>query len=108
MDLQDIRRMLACYRELIASSSRPVPYRPACLDAAAQPTLFQAVCHALWMCDEMDRRLSAHPVSDPGVDPAAEGRANRWLGFVQGVLWVSGLRTVAAMRDDVRAVDLTA
>lgn len=102
MDLQDIRRVLACYRGLITSSSKPVPYQPLRLDAAAQPTLFQAVCHALWMCDEMGGRLAAHSVSDPGADPAAEGKANRWLGFVQGVLWVAGLRTVAAMRDDNR------
>lgn len=102
MDLQDIRRVLVGYRELVAGLGRS-HYRPERLDAAATPTLTQAVCHALWMCDEMGARLDVHPACDPGADPSAEGKANRWLGFVQGVLWVAGLRTVAAMRDDNRA-----
>lgn len=29
-------------------------------------------------------------------------RFNRWLGFVQGVLWVLGVRTIGQMRDDNR------
>lgn len=47
--------------------------------------------HARWMCQEV--------LSNPEF---SEGKAKRWLGFVQGVLWTTGVRTVEQMKDDNR------
>jgi hypothetical protein len=44
--------------------------------------------HVLWMCDEIDRLLESQ------LD-----RANRWLGFVQGVLWMAGVFTIRELAD---------
>jgi len=35
-------------------------------------------------------------------DMDEEGKAMRWLCFVQGVLWMTGRRTIDQMRDDNR------
>ena len=45
--------------------------------------------HLLWMCGEIEGFLSQD------LD-----KAMRWLGFVQGALWVMGLRGIDAMRRD--------
>jgi len=46
--------------------------------------------HVAWMLQQMP-------------DPADSiDKFNRWLGFVQGVLWVLGVRTIGQMRDDNR------
>jgi len=45
--------------------------------------------HGMWMCEqimEMDDR----------------DKAMRWLCFIQGILWCSGLRTIDEMRNDNR------
>jgi hypothetical protein len=49
--------------------------------------------HLLWMCDEAARFLEA----------GEREKAMRWIGFVQGTLWIMGLRSIDAMREDVRA-----
>jgi len=48
-----------------------------------------ALAHAKWMCEEI--ALMDNP-----------GKAMRWLCFVQGVLWMTGRRTIDEMRDDNR------
>lgn len=52
--------------------------------------------HALWMCDEIQRLLASGEVD----------RANRWLGFVQGVLWSGGLYSIGEMADHNRTAPL--
>lgn len=46
--------------------------------------------HAWWMCYEIVCF----------VDQGEVDKANRWLGFVQGVLWAFGYKTIDEMRDD--------
>jgi hypothetical protein len=48
-----------------------------------------ALAHAKWMCEEI--ALMDNP-----------GKAMRWLCFVQGVLWMTGRRSITEMRDDNR------
>lgn len=48
--------------------------------------------HVFWMCDQVPGFLEKGDVD----------KANRWLGFVQGCLWLMGLRTINDMRDDNR------
>lgn len=48
------------------------------------------LCHLAWMCEQ-------------AIDFVAEGRmekAMRWLGFIQGVLWALGIKTLNELRDD--------
>lgn len=53
-----------------------------------------AVQHALWMCQEMFLR------SLLGPEEFSEKKAMRWLGFIQGVLWVTGLRSLEQLKRD--------
>ena len=50
--------------------------------------------HCLWMCSEVEHQVR---VGD-------RDKAMRWICFIQGVLWASGLLSIDSMRDDNRAV----
>ena len=54
------------------------------------PYDFERVKHILWMCDEIELMLK-----DEKFD-----KINRWLGFIQGVLWSMGKKTINEMRED--------
>jgi hypothetical protein len=54
------------------------------------PGMGRQVKHARWMIDTMITGMEAGDVSDDN--------ASRWLGFVQGLLWASGLCTIEEMR----------
>jgi len=56
------------------------------------PTRDQSLAHALWMCETILDHLG-HGLTS---------KAERWLCFVQGVLWVTGLSSIDSMRDDNR------
>jgi hypothetical protein len=52
--------------------------------------------HALWMCREATTFV-------------VEGRldkAERWLGFVQGALWILGVFSIDEMREHVRSMSV--
>ena len=51
-----------------------------------------SLAHARWMCGEILSLLIQGKVE----------KAERWLCFVQGVLWVNGLSSIDEMRDDNR------
>lgn len=57
------------------------------------PTPEQARAHVWWMCKEIVKFCQP---------PFNLGKAHRWLGFVQGVLWLLGDKTIDQMRDDNR------
>jgi hypothetical protein len=48
----------------------------------------KAMRHAMWMCE----------VSLGFIRDGQAGKADRWLGFVQGVLWACGHYTIDEMR----------
>ena len=50
-----------------------------------------ALQHAAWMIEECNNFVNSADV----------GKINRWLGFVQGVLWKEGIFTIDQMRDHV-------
>jgi hypothetical protein len=54
------------------------------------PTYGAALSHARWMCQQVAL-----------MDDV--GKSMRWLGFIQGILWVTGRRTIDEMRDDNRS-----
>lgn len=55
-----------------------------------RPGMGRAVKHANWMIHEMIHRIEA------GEDKP--GQVDRWLGFIQGILWSNGLFTIDEMR----------
>lgn len=57
------------------------------------------LAHALWMCGRIEGMLTQEVVLDADVE-----KANRWLGFVQGVLWCEGILTIQEMRDHNREI----
>lgn len=58
--------------------------------------------HAAWMCVEMERM---HATGSMETQHGIE-KAMRWLGFVQGVLWASGVYSIEDMKDDNRSAKL--
>ena len=77
-----------------------------------------ALFHAAWMCGQLTamahRTLEVMEAMATGQAMGVtikeqwvearllEGKCNRWLGFVQGVLWMSGIYTIDQLRDHVR------
>lgn len=57
------------------------------------------LAHCRWMCGRIRAMLTQEVVLEADVQ-----KANRWLGFVQGVLWSEGVLTIAEMRDHNREV----
>jgi hypothetical protein len=58
-------------------------------------TRYSRLCHLYWMCTEI-----------PGF--VREGRiekAMRWLGFIQGSMWVLEIRTIEEMKNDNMPAD---
>jgi hypothetical protein len=53
------------------------------------------LCHVRWMLGQMGSFLR-------GEDEAQWEKANRWLGFIQGVLWCEGVYTIDEMREHNR------
>lgn len=53
------------------------------------PDEFQALEHALWMCEET-RKFARYDVE----------KAMRWLGFIQGVLWTTQGKSIDDMMVD--------
>ena len=53
-----------------------------------------ALSHALWMCEET-----------LAMPPEKLEKKMRWLGFVQGVLWMTGMQTVETAKNDNAPVD---
>jgi len=56
------------------------------------PLKTEALEHILWMCEEVRKFVTNQEME----------KAMRWLGFIQGALWVSGIYTIDSMRDDNR------
>jgi len=50
--------------------------------------------HIRWMIQEIPKLID---------NPHKIEKANRWLGFVQGVLWIKGYFTIEKMKDHNRS-----
>lgn len=56
------------------------------------PSKQDCLAHVLYMIPELRKHLSSDKAE----------KAMRWLGFIQGVLWVTGLVSIEEMKDDNR------
>lgn len=54
----------------------------------------QRLFHARWMIDQVQQRAEKEKWS--------EVKVNRWLGFIQGILFCSNLAGIVALRDQSR------
>jgi len=54
--------------------------------------------HAAWMVEEMIEHIEENLQWNAQPDLP---KVNRWIGFIQGVMWMSGFRTVDELRNDV-------
>jgi hypothetical protein len=53
--------------------------------------------HAAWMAEEMLRHLGGkHP---------DRAKANRWIGFIQGVLWTTRTFTIDELRQHIKNIE---
>ena len=57
----------------------------------------QRLFHARWMIDQIQTFAEK--------DNWSEGRINRWLGFVQAILWSSQMVGLLALHDQTRDLD---
>ncbi len=86
------------------------PQRCADRDGSA-PDVYSQQQHLRWMCQErgadLTRLLYRKPneVSEGEIQKVKE-KAMRWLGFIQGTMWATGVRTVGEMRVDNKDPDL--
>lgn len=60
--------------------------------AVYQPTRKAALGHARWMCQEVQTFVANGLLE----------KAERWIGFIQGVLWAAGEGTIDEFREDNR------
>lgn len=63
-------------------------------------------CHMLWMLDEIENMELRHGCRVNGTTKyplGVEEKLNRWIGFVQGVLWTQGMASIEDLRQDVIA-----
>lgn len=87
MDFEKVKAVLRSYDAHL----KELGHEAARCEKPSAPDTRSQLSHARWMCQEV---LSNSEFS--------EGKAKRWLGFVQGVLWSTGVRTVEQMKDDNR------
>lgn len=86
MTNEKILDVLKVYVDFLESRKR-IAWR---IDERETVSRLQQECHLLWMCGE-----TAVFVRDDRLE-----KAMRWLGFIQGALWVMGLRTIEQMKRD--------
>lgn len=87
MNFDKVRAVLASYNTLLTELGHPSTRWV----VGGTPQSLGQLAHARWMCVEA--------ATNPEF---TEGKAKRWLGFVQGVLWSTGVRTIEQMKDDNR------
>jgi hypothetical protein len=84
--LSGYRRLWRCPAKKLEGEQYDLPY-------VQNINPFDVQLHLAWMCEQ-------------AADFVAEGRiekAMRWLGFIQGVLWMMGLKTLNQLRDDSKS-----
>lgn len=72
----------------------PLGVTPSQFDLEQRPNLQVALEHCAWMCESIQNMAENMP------EIVAKEKSARWICFVQGVLWLSGLRSINQMRVD--------
>lgn len=85
MTHDQVQRALRATRALVPPIYESIRHPP---DEVAGPGLVVRIEYALWMIDEA-----------LGFPPEKVAKVDRWLGFIQGVLWMTRLATIDQMRE---------
>lgn len=94
MNAAQIRMVVTMYDDTF----RSIGWSPGfCSGSAKKPDLAASNEHARWMCQEVLKMLE-----EP--DPKILEKANRWLGFIQAILWCNGEFSIDEMRTHNRSV----
>ena len=95
MTPEHTKQLLRNYRKLLAryGANKLAPDSPSL--TGGYYTTVQKLEHMAWMCEE------ALTFVDEKFD-----KAQRWLGFIQGILWATNLKTISKMRDESRSPEL--
>lgn len=88
--LPDQLRNVAVKYEALLQERGAVPVRA---DTNQRIDTHQKLCHAMWMCEQIQAFVGLGEMY----------KANRWLGFVQGVMSSFDMLTVDEMREDNRS-----
>ncbi len=87
MTAEQIRLLLKSYFETITVQTGGEGPKAAHYDIR-QPLRLMALRHCLHMCKQIEQLL----------EDEEHLKAHRWLGFVQGVLWMAGVFSINDMR----------
>lgn len=89
-------QMLSIVEEYVKQLERYDAWSEALSDTSVRPSFpgdgRPVENHLYWMCEQVPVFLQQGEVD----------KANRWLGFIQGSLWIMGYRTIDQMRNDCR------
>lgn len=86
-------KIVKTYREFMSQmGARPVRLTPD-QQQSQQVTYREVINHLAYMVDQVPIHAKGGKVE----------KAFRWLGFIQGVLWCSGVRTLQELRSDNRS-----
>jgi len=88
MTQDQVRNVLLKYRARLTEGEGATPKRCPNLFARDTPST-DTFDHLVWMIDEM---LT--------FGPERWDKTMRWLGFIQGALWVAGIYSVEEMKED--------
>ena len=102
MTLKQLLRVLNQYDNMLEGMGHKPERSDTSLAEVPFAAMPKVLAHARWMCEQAIGFIPRHKVGDepPSPDPMAKEKAMRWLGFIQGVLWTTGARTIDEMRAD--------
>lgn len=90
MNADQILKAVERYKGLL--TRRGVPSKRQNTASGIKPSETEKLAHIGWMCEAIPAQVAEGSVA----------KAERWLCFVQGILWSEGLATIDSMRDDNR------
>ncbi len=67
-------------------------YKAVKADTSALNSAYNKLCHTMWMCEQVHGFVGLGQLE----------KADRWLGFIQDVLWSYDIQSVDQMREDNR------
>lgn len=82
MTIEQIRQVVELYDSRLYPAAAPVPEQEG----------GSRLQHVRWMCQQIPKML----------DEGHLEKVNRWLGFIQGVLWLENIYTIDQMRNHNR------
>lgn len=82
-------RILAWWNARETQPLRAQHWKTRCLVLLTSAQAMSVLGHCLWMLGQ--------------IDGQSHDKAHRWIGFVQGVMWMTGVATINQMKDDNRS-----